>query len=244
MLVNNLCHPERRHARTSCAPAQSKDEHNGKEVMKVGIIGSGDVGTSLARGFASRGHEVTIGSRDPAKLRDFAKENANVRAGTFEEVARFGELLVVATAFDGTKSALDISGPANFAGKVVIDTTNPLKFEEGRLPGLSIGFDDSAGESIQRWLPGAKVVKAFNIIGHNSMVDPAFEEGAPTMFICGDDAAAKTTVTEVLQSFGWRSIIDAGTIEQSRLLEPLCILWVHYAVRAGSRNHAFKLLTR
>lgn len=214
--------------------------------MKIGILGSGDVGKALARGFASRGHDVTIGSRDPGKLGGFAGElGGTVRAATFEETAKSGELLVLSTAFAGTKSAIDIAGPQNFKGKVVIDTTNPLKFEEGKMPALAIGFDDSAGESVQRWLPDAKVVKAFNIIGHGDMIDPQFEGGPPTMFIAGNDEGAKKTVASLIESLGWPDqVVEIGGIEESRYLEAFCMLWVHYAIRARSRGHGFKLLRR
>jgi 8-hydroxy-5-deazaflavin:NADPH oxidoreductase len=199
--------------------------------MKVGIIGSGDVGQALAAGFESRGHEVKIGSRDPKKGSPFA------------EVAKWGDLLVVATLWSGTKSALDLAGPASFRGKVVMDVTNPLEFEEGKGARLALGHTDSGGEQVQRWLPGAKVVKAFNTVGYAHMVDPRFEEGRPDMFIAGDDPDAKKTVTQITESFGW-GVIDAGGIEASRLLEPLCILWVDYGVKTGTWNHAFKLLRK
>lgn len=209
--------------------------------MRVGILGSGDVGKALARGFLSRGHDVTIGSREPSKLAQFASENEGLRTGTFEETARFGEVVVIATLFAGTRHAIELAGPANFAGKVVVDTTNPLKFEEGKMPELSLGLDDSAGEEVQRLLPDAKVVKAFNSVGNAHMVDPSFPGGPPSMFIAGNDDAAKRTVADILDSFGWETI-DVGGIEESRVLEPLCILWVHYGIRSGGWNHAFKLL--
>lgn len=213
--------------------------------MKVGILGSGDVGKALARGFASRDHEVMISSREPEKLQEFAAEQkGRIRSGTFEEAATFGEVVVIATLFSGTKSAIDLAGP-NFAGKPVIDCTNPLKFEEGKLPELSIGFDNSAGEEVQRWLPDAKVVKAFNIIGNQFMVDPKFPGGPPTMFIAGNDDTAKKTVTQLIESLGWQGAVsDLGGIEESRYLEPMCIVWVHYGIRNGSWDHAFKMLTK
>lgn len=214
--------------------------------MKIGIIGSGEVGKALARGFVSRGHDVMIGSREPAKLADFVKEQKDrVRAGTFEETAKFGELAVVATLFSGTKHALELAGPQNFAGKAVIDVTNPLNFPEGKPPELSIGFDNSAGEEVQRWLPDAKVVKALNIIGSGHMVDPKFPGGPPTMFIAGNDDGAKKIVTEIIESFGWQNgVADLGGIEASRYLEPMCIVWVHYGIRTGSWDHAFKMLKK
>ena len=212
--------------------------------MKIGILGSGDVGKALATGFVAQGHDVVMGTRDPSKLQDFANEHqGRVRAGSFEDAARFGELNVIATLFAGTKDALDLAGPANFAGKPTIDATNPLTFEEGKMPQLSMGFDDSAGEQVQRWLPDAKVVKAFNIIGSPYMIDPEFPGGPPTMFIAGNDDAAKKTVAGIIESFGWQNeVVDMGGIEESRVLEPLCILWVHYGIRTGTWKHAIKML--
>jgi 8-hydroxy-5-deazaflavin:NADPH oxidoreductase len=212
--------------------------------MRVGILGSGDVGQALGEGFLSRGHEVKIGSRDPKKLADWVEESgAKASAGTFAEVAKWGELIVLATLWSGTKGAIDLAGPASFEGKVVIDVTNPLLFEENKGPKLALGHSDSGGEQVQRWLPGAKVVKAFNTVGHAHMVDPKFSEGRPDMFICGDDAGAKATVAEITKSFGW-GVIDAGGLDGSRLIEPLCILWVDYGLKTGTWNHAFKLLTK
>ncbi|MGZ3496200.1 MAG: NADPH-dependent F420 reductase [Vulcanimicrobiaceae bacterium] len=212
--------------------------------MNVGILGSGDVGKALARGFLSRGHQVTIGTRDPDKLAEFKHEAGDaLSVGSFADTARFGEVVVLATSFDGTKSALDLAGVENFSGKVVIDATNPLKFEPGKPPQLSIGFTDSAGESVQRWLPDAKVVKAFNTVGNPQMVDPKFEHGPPTMIIAGNDAQAKKTVTSILDSFGW-DVVDAGGIDESRYLESLAMLWVHTALHDDAWAQAFKLLRK
>jgi predicted dinucleotide-binding enzyme len=210
-------------------------------LMRIGILGSADVGKAFARAFVARGHEVMIGSRDPDKLREFAGEHAGLRIGTNEETARFGDLMVIATLFSGTKNALELAGPENFAGKVVIDATNPLRFEEGKLPQLSTGFDTSAGEEIQRWLPGAKVVKAFNTVGNALFSGPKFAQGPPTMFIAGNDAQAKKTVADIAASFGWEPL-DVGGIEESRYLEPLAVVWIHYAFKTGTWNHAFKML--
>ena len=213
--------------------------------MKIGVLGTGVVGRALARGFASRGHEVTIGSRDAAKAQGVADEvGGGVSGGSFADAAAFAEVAVLATAWSGTEEALQMAGADNLAGKVVIDATNPLAFSEGKPPGLAVGFTDSAGEQVQRWLPEARVVKAFNIVGNAHMVDPDLPGGPPDMFIAGEDADAKATVTEICESFGWPGAIDIGGIEESRLLEPLAILWVHYGISVGSWDHAFKLVRR
>lgn len=215
-------------------------------VMKIGILGSGEVGKALARGFASRGNDVMIGSREPSKLDDFVREaNGSIRTGTFEQTAGFGELIVLATLFAGTKSAIELAGPANFAGKPVIDATNPLKFEEGKLPALSTPAGTSAGEEIQRWLPQAKVVKALNTIGNSQMVDPKFSDGKPVMFIAGNDDGAKRIVAELISSLGWEGgVVDIGGIEEARYLEALAMLWIHFGFKYGSWDHGFALLGR
>jgi hypothetical protein len=214
--------------------------------MKIGILGSGDVGQALGRGFIAHGHEVKMGSRNASneKAAAWAKRaGARASTGDFAEAARFGEVVVLATLWSGTENALRIAGPENLAGKVLIDATNPLVFASGAPPALALGHTDSAGEQVQRWAPKARVVKAFNTVGFAHMIDPQFPGGPPDMFICGNDAAAKTTVAEILKSFGWGSI-DIGGIEGARLLEPMCILWVLYAMRSKSMNHAFKLLRK
>jgi len=215
--------------------------------MKIGILGSGDVGQSLGRGFVSRGHDVMMGSRDPQseKVQAWvASQKSRASAGSFEETARFAELAVVATSWSGTKSMLDLAGARNLDGKIVIDVTNPLTFPAGKPPPeLALGHTDSGGEQVQRWLPGSRVVKAFNIVGHAYMVDPQFPGGPPDMFVCGDDETAKSAVSGICSSFGW-NVIDIGGIDGARLLEPMCILWVKVGFRTGSWSHAFKLLTK
>ena len=214
--------------------------------MKVGIIGTGDVARALGLGFTARGHDVMIGTRDPGaeKARALvARLGPRARAGTFADAARFADVAVLATLWTGTENALRLAGAANLAGKVLIDATNPLDFSQGMPPRLALGQNDSAGEQVQRWVPQARVVKAFNIAGNAHMVDPQFPGGPPTMFICGNDGDAKQTVTDILTAFGWETI-DIGGIEGARLLEPLCILWVVHGLRANGWNHAFKLLRR
>lgn len=213
--------------------------------MKIGILGTGDVGRVLGTGLAALGHEVKIGSRSPQKesVREWL-ERAGPRAsaGTFAEAAAFGDLAVLATLWTGTKNALELAGPQNLAGKVVIDTTNPLDFSTG-VPRLAVGYGDSAGETVQRWLPESRVVKAFNHVGNAHFVKPRFPDGPPTMFICGNDEVSKKSVTSLLEAFGW-SVVDIGGIDASRYLEPLAMLWITYGLRTNTWNHAFKLLRK
>ncbi len=214
--------------------------------MRVGILGTGEVGRALGAGFVRKGHEVKLGSRDPRnpKLSEFVKQaGSGASGGTFAEAARFGEVIVLATLWSGTGNALELAGAGNLAGKVVMDVTNPLVFAPGAPPALERGWNDSGGEQVQRWLPGAKVVKVFNTVGNALMVDPRLPGGPPDMFLCGNDAAAKETVARICAELGWPTI-DVGGIEGSRLLEPLCILWVLYGVRTGTWTHAVKLLRR
>jgi predicted dinucleotide-binding enzyme len=209
--------------------------------VKVGILGSGDVGKALAAGFIGLGHDVKIGSRDPQKLADWvAQAGPRASSGTFAETAAFGDLLVLATLGVATAEAIRLAGPAEFAGKVVIDATNPLDFSTGK-PQLAVGFDDSLGEQVQRAIPDAKVVKAFNTVGNASFVNPKQAGGPPDMFLCGNDDAAKATVSDICARFGW-GVVDIGGIEGARHLEPMCMVWVLYGIRSGTWGHAFKLL--
>lgn len=214
--------------------------------MRIGILGTGDVGRVLGAGFAAHGHQVMIGSRDPKqeKVQAWVKATGHAAsAGTFAESAAFGEIAVLATSWEGTESAIALAGPRELDGKVVIDATNPLDFSRGMPPRLAVTGDDSAGETVQRRLPGARVVKAFNIVGNQHMVHPDFPGGPPDMFICGDDDAAKTTVAGLLTSFGWR-VIDVGGIASSRYLEAMAMVWILQFFKTGSGNHAFKMLSK
>ncbi|MGH2894964.1 MAG: NADPH-dependent F420 reductase [Solirubrobacteraceae bacterium] len=212
---------------------------------RVGVLGTGEVGRRLATGFGSCGHGVMIGSRDPAKpeLREWLSgEGAGINAGTFAEAAGHGELLVLAVLGDAAEDAIAAAGADNFSGKVVIDAMNPLDFSGGFPPKLSITGADSLGERVQRAVPDAKVVKAFNTIGSPYFVDPALGEDRPTMLIAGDDEGAKRTVGDVLADFGWSDVVDIGGIEGSRELEAICIAWVKIGGIRGAWDHGFKLL--
>jgi 8-hydroxy-5-deazaflavin:NADPH oxidoreductase len=209
--------------------------------MKVGVLGSGDVGKVLAAGFTSLGHEAKIGSREPEKLEEWVKTTGKgASAGTFEEAARFGDVLVLATLGVGTENAIRLAGAKNFAGKVVIDATNPLDFSKG-YPQLYVGHTDSLGERVQRWIPDARVVKAFNTVGNALMIKPKLPGGPPDMFLCGNDEDAKKLVSQICGEFGF-GVVDIGGIEGSRYLEPMCMVWVLHGFRTKSWMHAFKML--
>jgi predicted dinucleotide-binding enzyme len=206
--------------------------------MKVGILGSGDVGKALARGFIAEGYDVGIATRDPASQKAVElAQDVGVAVKDFRATAEFGELIVLCTAWSGTESALELAGNANLTGKIIIDATNPIL--DG--PKLALGYNDSGGEQIQRWLPDSKVVKAFNSANNKLMYRPKLDSGPPTMFICGNDTAAKQKVSQILVQFGWE-VADIGDITGARELEPLCILWVKYGRATGGWHHAYKML--
>jgi predicted dinucleotide-binding enzyme len=211
---------------------------------RVGVIGSGAVGRALASGFVDLGHEVMIGSREPEKLEEWvAAHGERASAGTDAEAASFADLIVFAVRWTAAEEVARIVGADRTAGKVVIDTTNPLVRDDHTPVGLALGWNDSAGEQVQRWFSSARVVKAFNIIGAGDMVEPDYPCGPPTMFICGDDRDAKHAVEEVLREFGWEAY-DLGGIEQCRYVEPLAFVWIRVRTLEGRTDHAFKLLRR
>lgn len=204
--------------------------------MRIGIMGSGTVGRTLAAGLAGKGHDVRIGSRSGSGIEPV--EGAGT--GTFAEVADHGELVILAVHGDAATSAVELAGADALAGKVLLDATNPLAFAEpGRPPALSVGHDDSLGERVQRAAPGARVVKALNTITASNMVDPP---AGATMFIAGDDPAAKEEVAALLRGAGWQSIEDLGGIEGARLLEPLALVWIVIGFRDGAWDHALAVV--
>jgi predicted dinucleotide-binding enzyme len=213
--------------------------------MNVGILGSGTVGQVLGAGFLQYGHGVMLGTRDPrkAEVQKWLGETPGAKAGTFEEAARFGEFIVLATAGHAAENALDLAGASNFAGKTIMDATNPISGAPvgGVLPFFT-GPNGSLGERIQAKLPQAHVVKAFNSVGAGNMVNPRYQQGPPTMFLCGDSADAKSQVSGVIRQFGWEPF-DCGGIVAARALEPLCILWCIPGFQHNQWTHAFKLLT-
>ncbi|MGE5175384.1 MAG: NADPH-dependent F420 reductase [Hyphomicrobiales bacterium] len=214
--------------------------------MKIGILGSGNVGRALGLGLAALGHDVKIGTRNPKAeaLREWAAAaGPKASVGSPADAAAHGEIVFLATAWSGAEHAIGLAGPGNFATKIVVDVTNPLRFEPGKPPALAVSGDDSGGEQVQRWLPESRVVKAFNIVGSAHMFRPDFPGGPPDMFLGGDDAGAKREVTEILTSFGW-NVTDLGGIETARYLESLAMVWILHAVRTKSTGHAFKLLRK
>jgi len=211
--------------------------------MRVGVLGSGQVGQALGRGFASRKHEVMLGTRSPEseKARVWVAEGEARSAGTFADAAAFGEVIVLATPGLAAEEALELAGPDRLVGKLVIDATNPLEYPGDGSVQLGFGFDDSLGERVQRQLPESKVVKAFNTVGNPYMVDPDLPSGPPTMLLCGNDAEAKATVSEICEAFGWEAA-DLGPIERSCALEEMAMAWVYYGQTRGTWDHAFKIL--
>ncbi|MDX6320027.1 MAG: 8-hydroxy-5-deazaflavin:NADPH oxidoreductase [Nocardioidaceae bacterium] len=201
--------------------------------MRIGILGSGVVGQSLARGLTRHGHEVRIGTR-----KDAVEE---LPVGSPSEVVEGADLVFLSV--QGT-AAVDVAVGVKeqLRGKVLVDTTNPLDFSSGA-PGLFVGHTDSLGEQVQRAVPDAHVVKAYNTVGNTLFVDPELPGGPPTMLIGGNSDDAKATVTGLLEATGW-DVVDLGGIEASRWLEPICIAWVLYGSRTGTWDHAFRLLRR
>lgn len=212
--------------------------------MKVGILGSGDVAKALGRGFLEEGHEVMLGSREPAKLASWVRESGKgASSGTFSETAAFGELMALAV--HGTKSvdAIRTAGVDHFRGKIVIDATNPLEMSASGPPTLVGGLGTSSGELNQRALPDALVVKAFNTVGNAHFYKPEFAGGPPDMFVCGDDARAKEQISRLCRDFGWNPV-DVGGIALSHYLEAAAMIWIITAYTGGHWNQAFKLLRK
>jgi predicted dinucleotide-binding enzyme len=212
--------------------------------VRIGILGTGDVGRALAKGFLTLGHDVTMGSRDANNEKAIAWAKGagpKASAGTFGDAASFGEILVLATLGVANESAIRLAGSDSFGGKILIDATNPLDFAGGMPPQLAVAGNDSGGERVQRLLPDAHVVKAFNTVGNALMFRPRFPGGPPDMFICGNRDDAKAGVAAILSDFGW-GVVDIGGIDGSRYLEAMCMVWVLAAMRGNNWNQAFKLL--
>ncbi|WP_416838436.1 NADPH-dependent F420 reductase [Haloferax sp. DFSO52] len=210
------------------------------ETTRVGILGSGDVGRALGRGFDRHGWDVMLGTRNPDELRaQLDPSDGDVSVGTFEEAAAYGDVVVLAVLGDAAEAVVEMAGSENFAAKLVLDATNPLDFSSG-VPHLSLGGTDSLGERIQEALPDASVVKCFNTVSNIQMIDPEFDEETPPMFICGNDDDAKAQTEEIVVELGWPSVMDVGDITSARYLEALVPLWVRVGSNLGTWKHAFK----
>lgn len=211
--------------------------------MNIGIIGSGEVAKTLGAGFLKHGHAVMLGSREPAKLREWTSANAGAKAGSFADTAKFGEIVVLAVKGDAALDAVKLAGAEALSGKTVIDATNPIA-PAAPVNGVLKFFttlDDSLMERLQSANPKVNFVKAFNSVGSARMVNPQYAGGKPTMFICGNDDAAKKAVSGVLDQLGWETL-DMGKAEAARAIEPLCILWCIPGFLRNEWTHAFKVL--
>jgi NADPH-dependent F420 reductase len=209
--------------------------------MKIAIIGAGNVGGTLGKAWAKKGHQVFYGVRHPDddKVRDLLKVIGNkAQAGTVAEAARFGEVVVLATPWRATQTAIQSAG--SLAGKIVIDCINPLKPD---LSGLEVGRTTSAAEKIAEWAKGAKVFKAFSTTGANIMADPVINDIHTVMLVCGDDETAKPVVLQLATDVGFDAV-DAGKLTQARLLESWAMLWVSLAFGSVGRDFSFALLRR
>ena len=210
--------------------------------MKIGIIGSGNVGGTLGSRWVAGGHSVTFSSRNPGSEEMsalVARAGGNARAASPAEAAAASEAILVATPWPATRDAIESAGP--LAGKVLIDATNPLLPD---MSGLEFGTTTSGAEQVRSWARGAMVVKAFNTVGCNVMAGPRFGDRAASLFYAGDDAAAKQVVHRLATEIGFEAH-DAGPLSQARLLEPLALLWISLAVFHGyGRDIAFDLMRR
>lgn len=210
-------------------------------MKKVAVLGSGQVGDVLSNGFLAHGYPVMRGTRDPQKLQAWkASATGEASIGTYDQAAKWGEIVVLAVKGLVAEEVLDQCGPANLAGKTVIDCTNPIGGEppDNGVIRYFTNANESLMERLQKKAPQANFVKAFNSVGNAFMVNPKFET-TPTMFICGNDAAAKQETTEILTKFGWETA-DMGGVEGARPIESLCILWCIPGFLRNDWMHAFK----
>lgn len=211
--------------------------------MNIGILGSGMVGKALAKGFVKYGYDVIVGSRTPEKLADWKNEISDkLQTGDFAQTASAADIIVLATKGKAAANALKLATKENLAGKILIDTTNPIADAppDNGVIKFFTSLDNSLMEQLQKDYPDTHFVKAFNSVGNAFMVDPPFES-KPTMFICGNNDTAKRSVSEILDKFGWE-VEDMGMAEAARAIEPLCILWCIPGFLENRWTHAFKLL--
>lgn len=214
--------------------------------MKIGVIGSGIVGQTLANGFLKHGYEVMIGTNDKRKHEELkGKTGGKARVGSFEDVAQFGEIIVLAVKGTAAEDALKSAGMTNLKGKTIIDATNPIA-DAPPINGVLKFFtslDGSLMERLQKLAPLVYFVKAFSCVGNALMVNPDLDGVRPTMFICGNHVDAKKKVAEIVEQFGFEAE-DMGGVEAARAIEPLCILWCIPGFLRNDWMHAFKLLKK
>lgn len=209
--------------------------------MKIAIIGAGNVGGALARGWARSDHELLLGVRDAAapKVESLCKQT-HALARTPREAAEAAQVVVLALPWSVAREAVRALGP--LAGKIVIDCMNPLTLRNGVLA-LELGFSNSAGETVAEWLPRARIVKTLNQVGADVMGDTSAFADAPVMFLAGNDADAKIAVASLLRDLGFEPL-DAGALEQSRYLEPYAMVWINQSLYQGKGSDwAFGALT-
>jgi predicted dinucleotide-binding enzyme len=209
--------------------------------MKIGVLGTGVAGETLGSKLAALGHDVMLGARSNTneKAASWAAAHKS-KAGDFADAAAHGEVIFNCTKGDGSLAALKQAGTANLGDKVLVDVANPLVFSDGQLS-LSIVNTDSLAETIQRTFPSAKVVKALNTMNASVMVDPARVPGDHAVLICGNDAGAKATVSGLLESFGWRDIIDLGDLTAARGMEMILPVWLKLMRKLGNAEFNFAI---
>ena len=214
--------------------------------MKLGVLGTGIVGKTIATKLVQLGHEVKMGSRTAGneKAVEWAKANgAKASNGTFAEAAEFGEIIFNCTAGTASLEALKLAGARNLKGKILVDISNPLDFSKGMPPTLTVCNTDSIGEQIQRAFPDAKVVKTLNTINCNVMVTPHIVPGPHDIFMSGNDAKAKAKVHEIVTDwFGWKSVIDLGDITTARGTEMYLALWVRLMAVNQTPNFNIRIM--
>lgn len=209
--------------------------------MKIAVLGTGNVGGTLGSRWASNGHEVTFGSRDPNcdKVTELLGRCGSARATSAAEAVADAEVVVLATPWTAAQGVIESVG--DWQGKILIDCINPLNAD---FTGLDLGFTTSGAEQVAKWATGARVVKAFNTASTRTMADPVYDGQNATMFYCGDDVEAKATVGGLAEELGFQGV-DAGPLSNARQLEPLAMLYIHLAVREGwGSNCAFKMMKR
>ncbi len=205
--------------------------------MQIAIIGTGAVGSALARGLRGKGHEVSLGTRNPqdAQVQALAAETG-ARPLPPAQAAAAARIVILALPWAGAEAALASLG--DLSGKIVVDCMNPLGRTEAGF-GLLLGHTTSGGEVVQGWLPGARVVKTLNQVGAEIMADARRLPHPPVMFLAGNDAEAKAAVAQMLADLGFDPL-DAGDITKARLLEPFGMVWINQALMRGKgRDWAF-----